>query len=488
MHFKTRLLSVLLLACCMAGCKKWEDHTAVNNPDLNMNLLEVIRQRTDLSKFYEYLQKTGLDKELSSSKTYTVWAPRNDALQTIDPAVVADSARLRQLMANHVSYQSYFTRNAGASTRVIMLNGKLVSFLSNKFDDANIIEADKYVGNGVLHIIDKVAPVYANAWELVNTTKTSFRQHAFIASLTRNVFDPAHAIVDRINAQTGQPIYRPGTDSVLRNRFNTDVYDLQNEEKQYTYFILNDAAFDSEVNKLIPYYQTSTTDSTRNLASAAVAKDLIVEGVYTINQLPASLTSKFGVTIPIDKSKIVETRRMSNGIAYVMSGINFSARDKLPDIIIQGEKYMSFYTPAGIPATPRQNNVSAVFTRARVNPVTGQPFTDMFVFNHGISGLNVQYQALNVPTVNYKVYWVAVNDTLIVDRGNRVNPDTFRQRLAMGSRTATNFPLKDVTPNVFTEVYVGDYKQTAFGTLDIFLTANGTTSLTLDYIRLVPDL
>jgi hypothetical protein len=459
-----------------------------NNPDLNMTLLEVIGQRTDLSKFYEYLRKTGLDKELSSSKTYTVWAPRNEAWQTIDPAVVADSARLRQLIANHISYQSYFTRNAVTPARVAMLNGKRVSFSRNKFDDANITEADKYVANGVLHIIDKIAPVYANAWELVNNTKTSFRQHAFIASLTRNVFDPQHAVVDSINAQTGKPIYRPGTDSVLRNRFNTEVYDLQNEEKQYTYFILNDAAFDSEVNKLIPYYQTSTADSTKDLAAAALVKDLIVEGLYTIDQLPAVLTSKFGVPIPIDKNKIVETRRMSNGIAYVMSGVNFNAKDKLPDIIIQGEQYLSFFTAAGLPATPRQNNVSAVFNRARVNPVTGQPFTDMFVYNHGIAGLNVQYQALHVPSVNYKVYWVAVNDTLIVDRGNRVNPATFRQRLAMGSQTATNFPLKDVTPNTFTEVYLGDYKQPSFGPLNMFLTANGTSSLTLDYIRLVPDL
>ena len=498
MHFKTRLLSVLFLALCMTACKKWDDHTQLNNQALGMNLLEAISKQPNLSKFYEYLQKTGLDKVLSSSKSYTVWAPQNAALQNIDPAVVADSVKLRQLIGNHISDQSFFTRNAQTAIRVRMLNGKSVTFLNNKFDDANIIEADKVAANGVLHVIDKAATVYPNAWELLNTTKTSFQQSAYILSLTRNVFDPTNAIIDSINSQTGQPIYRKGTDSVLRNTFNFNVADLQSEEKQYTYFILNDTAFNSEVNKLTAYYKTSTTDSTRDLASNAVVRDLIVEGVYAIDQLPDTLTSKFGVKIPIDKSKIVETRKMSNGIAYVMSGVNFNVKNKIPTVIIQGENYIRFYDANGNIANPRQNNVSAVFNRVRTNPFTGQVFTDMFVYNHGIASLSALYQVRDLPSVKYKVYWVAVNDTLIVDRTNRVNPVTFNQRLAMGTRGANFLPTTPatgmaVTPNNYNEVYLGDYVKSTYGNLDMFLTANnstgaGTNSLTLDYIKLVPDL
>ncbi len=488
MHFQRKLLWVLIVASCMAGCKKWEDHTAVSTQDYTTNLLQIISQHPKLTKFYEYLQKTGLDEELSSSKTYTVWAPEDAALQNLDPAVVADSARLRRFIANHISNQLYFSRHSVSPVRVLMLNGKRVTFFNNRLDAANIIEADRFVANGVLEVMDRVVPVYSNAWELVNNTRTNFEQNAFILSLTRNVFDPTNAIIDSINSQTGQPIYRPGTDSVMRNAFNTNVSDLQSEEKQYTYFILNDAAFNSEVNKLLPYFKTGTADSTRMLAATTLVKDLIVEGLYTMDQLPSSLTSRFGVTIPIDKNRIVETHRMSNGIAYVMTGVNFDVRNKIPAIVIQGEQYMSFYTNTGLEANPRQNNASAIFNRVRNHPVTGQVFTDLFVYNHGISGLNVQYRAENVSSVKYKVYWVAVNDTLIVDRGNRVNPVTFRQRLAMGSRTAANLPLRDVTPNNYDEVYLGDYTHPAYGTLDMFLTANGTSSLTLDYIKLVPDL
>ena len=87
------------------------------------------------------------------------------------------------------------------------------------------------------------------------------------------------------------------------------------------------------------------------------------------------------------------------------------------------------------------------------------------------------------------MYWVAVNDTFRFNLNAVVAPlATLKQRLAMGSRTAPTFPLTDVLPNVYTEVYLGDYMQSTYGTLDMFLTSNGTSLLTLDYIKLVPDL
>lgn len=498
MYLRKAWLPVLCFLLCLTACKKWDEHTAVENQDLTKTLLDEVSSRPALSKFTEYLKKTGLDKELASSKTYTVWAPTNDALQSLDAGTVADTAKLRRFIANHIAYQSYFGRNAQTGIRVSVLNGKRVLFTGAKFDDANVTEADKYVGNGVLHVIDKMAPAYLNAWEWVDSTKTAYQQSAFIASLTRKVFDPTNAVVDSISALTGQPVYRPGTDSVLRNVYNTDVYDLQNEEKQYTYFILTNAAFTTELTKLNPYFKTSSTDSTRNLSSYTVAKDLVVEGVYTMAQLPAVLTSKFGVKIPIDKSKILDTRRLSNGIAYIISGINFDVKDKIQPVVVQGENYRGFFDATGIAVTPRQNNVSAVFIRSRITPA-GVPFTDMFAYGHGIVGLNAQYTVRNLPSVKYKVYWVVPNDTLNVN--GAIVPAAFTQRLAMGVRGANLLPTVaplaplNVAPRNYSEVYLGDYTQSAYGTLDMFLT-NATSAtgepggnrMNLDYIRLVPDL
>lgn len=498
MRLKTILLGGLSLVLCFMACKKWDEHNEVKDQDLTKTLADAIGERSNLSKFNEYLKKTGLDKELASSKNYTVWAPSNDALQTLDPAVVADTAKLRRLLANHIAYQSYFSRNAQPAVRVPLLNGKQATFSGSKFDDASVTKADTYVGNGVLHEIDKAIPVYPNAWELLDQTRATYQQSTYILSLTRKVFDPTNAVIDSISATTGLPIYKPGTDSVLRNSFNTGVYDLQDETKQYTYFILTDAALNAEITKLNPYFKTSTADSTKNLSSFAVVKDLIVEGEYSLAQLPAVLTSKFGVKIPVDKSKIIETRRMSNGIAYIITALPFDVKDKIPAVVVQGENYRGFFDVNGLPVTPRQNNVSAVFIRSRVTPA-GVPFTDMFAYGHGIVSLNAQYRVNNLPSVKYKVYWVAPNDTLNVN--GAIVPAAFTQRLAMGARGANLLPTVaplaplNVTVRNYNEVYLGDYTQAAYGTLDMFLTnATATTGepggnrMNLDYIRLVPDL
>jgi len=496
MHLKKTLLWAFFIVLLMAGCKKWDEHNKVDNQDLTKTLLDEISQRSALSKFYGYLKSTGLDKELASSKTYTVWAPTNDALQSLDPAIVADTAKLRQFVANHIAYQAYFTRNAQTPVRVPMLSGKRVTFTASKFDDANITEADKYESNGVLQVIDKFSLAYPNAWELTNNTSTTFQQSAFILTQTRKVFDPTNAIIDSISSQTGQPIYRPGTDSVLRNAFNTDVTDLQSEDKQYTYFILTDAGLNAEITKITPYFKTSRADSTKNLSSFAVAKDLIVEGEYSLAQLPAVLTSKFGVKIPIDKSKIVETRRMSNGIAYVISGINFDVKDKIPTVVVQGENYVRFYDANGNVVTPRQNvsgSPLAALIRSRATP-TGQPFTDLFVYNHTTPSLSALYRAPNLPSIKYHVYWVAPNDTL--NSAGTVVPQAFNQRLAMGALGTNYLPNatgQSVAINNYSEVYLGDWVQSSYGTLNMFLTGNSSTAapqnrMNLDYIKLIPDL
>ena len=126
----------------------------------------------------------------------------------------------------------------------------------------------------------------------------------------------------------------------------------------------------------------------------------------------------------------------------------------------------------------------------------------MFAYGHGITGLSAQYRVQRLPSVKYKVYWVVPNDTLYIY--GTIAPAAFTQRLAMGTRTATGasllptvapLPPLNATPRNYSEVYLGDYVQTAYGTLDMYLT-NATSAtgepggnrLNLDYIKLVPDL
>ena len=130
----------LTIGLFLSGCKdKWEDHNIIQDPVLTDNLLSQIQNNTDLSKFAEFLSKTGYDKIIASSKTFTVWAPTNKALQSLDQSIVNDTSKLKPFVANHISNQSYFTRMANPSLTIRTLNGKNILFTKTKFEEANII-------------------------------------------------------------------------------------------------------------------------------------------------------------------------------------------------------------------------------------------------------------------------------------------------------------------------------------------------------------
>ncbi|MEO5562115.1 MAG: fasciclin domain-containing protein, partial [Chitinophagaceae bacterium] len=397
---KNRLLVlVIVFALSIAGCKKWDDHTKVGNPDLKENLLEGLTVNANLSKFTEYVKKAGLDSLLTSSKTYTVWAPTNDALQNLDPAIVNDVAKLRSFVSNHISNQSYYTRDAKTTLRIAMLNGKYNNFLNNKLEDATIVRPDVPLKNGVLHVIDKSIAVLPSLWEFVNSTTGQYAQNAFAAALNFNFFDSTLAIVDSISAITGKPVYKPGTGLILKNRFNEQVYNFKTESKQYTYFVIANAGFTTESDSLKVYFATGNAANTDTLAKWTTVKDLAVEGVYPASAL-TGLISRSGVPIPLDPSLIVETRKLSNGIVHILSKVDVRTAAKFPDIIVQGE------FPSGF-LSDRRGNTNF---RERVNPVTQKDFTDMMITGHGVTTYYAFYRLQAMPSMKYNVYALGTND------------------------------------------------------------------------------
>ncbi|HEY4064551.1 MAG TPA: fasciclin domain-containing protein [Puia sp.] len=463
---------LLLLALGYLSCRKWEDHVGVYNQNLQHNLLQLINSDTGLSQFSSLLIKTGYDKVIASTRTYTVWAPRNAAIQNLDPAVTGDPAKLKQYVGNHIANEAWLTAAATTPLRLQMLNGKYVRITSAQFDSAHITRADQYANNGILQVIDSAAGALPNIWEFVNSTTTIYAQDAFMLTLNYTGFDSTRATLDSINPATGQPVYVPGTGQVNLNHF-TDAYAVNNEDSVYTYFIIRDPAFNTGVTAQKPFYVTSSTDSTTRFAGFNVVKDLAVRGQYNYSQLPDSLVllSKYNVRVPIVKSAITEIHRVSNGVVYVLDHISFPAGDKNPPIVIQGE------TPTALSSYTTGNAVSYRYV---LNPTTNTPFRDLYVFNVG-GPFYARYHVNNVYSTRYHVYWVAPND---------LQTTTFSQRIAMDSSTTT-FPYVVVPLMNYSEIYLGDYTTTTFGGHDIYLintnsTTSGVNTLDLDYVKLVP--
>ncbi|TMI64543.1 MAG: fasciclin domain-containing protein [Bacteroidetes bacterium] len=466
---------VFVLILASSSCKKMTDeHNAITNSDLENSLYEKISNTPELSLFASYLNQTGYDKLLSASGNYTVFAPVNAVFTSLsDPSVLTDPDKLKKLIGNHIAYQLYRTTAVTSTTRIAMVGGKYNNMLQNKIGDANITSADKIAANGILQITNNVLPYLNNCWEFLSTADAPVKQSTYMLSLFQKVFDTTNAVVIGVDPNTGAPIYQPGTDSVFTNLYWNKVYDLRDEKKQYTFFILTDNAWDPEINKFRPYYATSSVDSTTKATSWSVIADFAVEGVYDPATVPDTILSKFNTKVPVTLSQIVKTYKTSNGIVYIMSKIDVQPSSKFKPILIEAENYTGT-------SHDRRNNT---YFRDRFSSVSGKNFRDVLVLNHGVALFNIRYNLTDVPSIRYKAYWVAVNDFQTV---------THTQKLGIGDPNSATFAYTTVPLNSFTEVFLGEFVMPGYRpSFNIYLTAaNSTTNtanpLVCDYIRLVP--
>ncbi|MDX1936800.1 MAG: fasciclin domain-containing protein [Flavihumibacter sp.] len=459
------------------GCKKaTTDHNAISEAALANSVYDLITQTPELSTFRGLLMLSGYDRVLSSSKNFTVFAPTNKDLENLDTAIIKNPAKLSLFVGNHISQQLYYSNSLSAAARIQMMNGKYNNVSAGKIEDAALTKADLYASNGVLHIIDKKVAALENCWEYIANASTGpVKQKAYLLSLFQKVFDTTDAIIVGIDPNTGEPIYQPGTDSVFTNLFWNKVYDLRDEKKQYSLFLLQDAAWDAEVNKYKPFFATGSVDSTTKAASWAVVKDLAIEGAQSPATIPDTVLSKFGTKVPVEKLSIVNTIKTSNGIVYIMGKADVQPKHKFSELLIQAENYTAS-------SADRRGNT---YFRDRFNTITSKDFRDILVLGHGVALFNLRYQLPEMPTLKYKAYWMALND---------FQTATFTQKLGIGTATSTTFGYTTVSVNNYNEIYLGEFTLTQYQPLfNIYLTAaNSTTSavnpLVCDYIRLVPVL
>src|SRR5689334_22846644 len=93
------VVSALLI---LPACDEWEEHNKPMQAALNENLLQAINKAPQLSKFSAYLVATGYDQLLASSKTFTVWAPDDQALSALPSDILNNAEKLQQFIGNHI--------------------------------------------------------------------------------------------------------------------------------------------------------------------------------------------------------------------------------------------------------------------------------------------------------------------------------------------------------------------------------------------------
>ncbi|WP_207536078.1 fasciclin domain-containing protein [Desertivirga arenae] len=522
------LLSVLGISLFFSSCeKKWDSHTELENPLLDESLLEQIKNDPELSKFTDLLTMTRYDSVLASSNTFTVWAPTNAAIDAVDPSYLDTEAERIAFVGNHISRQSYLTTVAATPfSKIKATNGKNILFTKATVDGISLITKDIYVRNGVLHTIGTAILPKPSAWEYLLSTSTL--QKTLLNSYNEEYQDTSKAEQIGVDPKTGIPILDPTTGIVKRNRFlnrYNSAADISNEDSLFTYIVLTDQAFNNEKNKLSKYFQFGTDqtslDSATNLTNFNIIKDLAFKGILESDNFPADAYSiGDSVRFHLNKAHIVATKRVSNGIVYMMNNISYDLGNgpndfytKIKPVVIQGERG-AFFSPS------RTYN-----TVTKRNP-DGSTYQQLYLPNHGVNALAARYRPSFVNSVKYKVYWRVVRDFNLSVTGTATDLVHFPQRLAFKTTavtsgfnyiaepgvvrriSSTGQPVLDSNgkptfdPN-YSEIYLGEYtvdkvygnnlKNGEASTLPIYLvgnttTGNGTNTLLLDYIKLVPVL
>ena len=484
-----RLLSSVLALAIISCSNPWDDREDNGDSNLTVTLDKAISNTEAVSQFGELLTQTGYDTILAASKTYTVFVPTNEAMAQVGGAILNDPEALKQFVANHIALTAYSSIRS-SDVRIKMLSNKYLDFEgSTLIDDATIVTADHYAKNGVYHIINKALTPKLNIWQYVNAQAGSSATSDYLLSLKDFSIYASDVDAKALSAEKGAGYQ---SDS-LTNSYLKNVYNLNNEKNSYTFFMMKDAGYTTEVNKMKPYtikVTNNETDSTAIYAKYFTLRDLAFPKKYKRDQLPATLTSKFGVQVPIDKTKIVEEIHLSNGIVYVMDQVDVPAANRLLTVTIQGEKNMGYFN----------GGRNAIYYRDKKEPLgglfpAGTLYNDVIVQNPGTAMFYLNYDAKDLFSTTYKVYWRAIND---------FQTNAVSQKLTMwGEYSITNnvvsvsdliidFPYKSVTSNVYTEVYIGEFTLTKLRNIDLIsliaanTTTNGNNSLTLDYLKFVP--
>lgn len=228
----------------LTSCKdEWDNHFESSGGVPELSLMDMIRQDSRLEKFCQIIEKTKADTLLSSTQSYTVWAPENEALENVD---MDDMAALQRLVKNHIARYTNPT-SIPVGEKIYMLNNKIMSYKSaDRFMDAPIIGKDIVAQNGVLHVMGAQIPYQFSVMERMATDPNYSKVYNFITRWNQRKFDKdLSTAYDSVFVN-----YNPMLESAAYG-----IGLLADEDSLYTMIIPDNAAWDEAMARLRPYFK-----------------------------------------------------------------------------------------------------------------------------------------------------------------------------------------------------------------------------------------
>ena len=172
---KILYITLLFGFTCFFSCK--DDDDMFQSSSSPKNITEIISESPNLSILSDALADVRLDSTLSSTTTYTVFAPTNEAFVSLlndlgdnynsleDFDTAAEKELLATILTYHVSAGAFvesgdLTDNQEIPTvqgeSLVAVTTHEISVFDKTGVGSQVIGADNIASNGIVHIIDKV--------------------------------------------------------------------------------------------------------------------------------------------------------------------------------------------------------------------------------------------------------------------------------------------------------------------------------------------
>ena len=418
------LLFILTVNSCTTD--NWDAHySPVSGTKSDLNLYDYIKTQDSLSIFASMIKIAGYDTILNKPQTYTVWAPINSALLSVN---LNDSAKVKELVENHIARFSYPTSGI-SSKQIYMLAKKIIVFAGNgssyTFGGNKLLTSNIATSNGILHYIQNYVPYLSNIWEYIGKTQGLDSLKNYLYSNSKYEFDIKASGNDIGTNANGQLIY----DSVFTftNKILNRLGSLNTEDSIYTAILPSNTAWSEAYTRIKPYFNTLAIDGgaaqQRAFTQWAIVQDLVFRKIVSN---PGSLDSLVSTTRDVfyhPDSLFIGTTpaSVSNGLVYISDLLQFKASNSWQkEIRVEAEK--ASFTDTGM-----KSNCDIFLRTSAGSGFNISNNSYIYIKNLATSNFSpvfVKFRIPNTLSAKYNIYCVFV-PTIITDvtdlRPSKVN-------------------------------------------------------------------
>jgi hypothetical protein len=432
-------LSIFIVLLVTAACtEEWEEHydeTSFDLPEVTVN--GYLKDKPELSTFYNMLEITGYDNVLDASQSYTVWAPKNDALSELD---LSDTELVSKTVKNHIA-RSRITTSGVDNSFIRMLNSKYVSFAKEQsgytFGENYISNANQPAKNGLIHVIDGYAPYVYNLWEYIGETDGLDSLRDYVYGQSKVVFDAENSIEIGVD-EDGQVLY----DSVfiLSNPVLERLGAIDAEDSTYTAIMPDNSAWNEAHSRIENYYNfpedAGGAERQRDMTRFTVIQDMLYRDRISEPESYDSLTSTYGNVFhnPGELFKGLDYESLSNGLAYITDHMPFpDTTSWFKEIKVEAESSFG-----------RTNSGSNIFIRSSFGTDFTASENYYILVDPTTTSPAVEFSIPNTLSAKYNIYCVFV-PAKIVDPNNLI-PTKAKFQLTYIRRESGSTFIKRITP------------------------------------------